>query len=216
MALSRRRHAGPTVPGWAALPLAWRDAELCVVDLETTGLDLDRDEVVAYGAVVVRAGRVVVGSALHGLVRPAVAPSAASVQVHGLRPADLAAAAEPHQAARRLAQALAGRVLVAHAAWVEVAFLRRLVRLDGGRFEGPTVDTAALARATGLVRGTEHEPPLEDLARTLGLPLHDRHDALGDALTTATLLLALVARLERRGPLTVRDLTELSRRHALR
>src|SRR5687768_4088207 len=36
----------------------WREAEFCVVDLETTGLDLRRDDVVSYGAVIVRQARI--------------------------------------------------------------------------------------------------------------------------------------------------------------
>ncbi|GAA4711491.1 hypothetical protein [Phytohabitans rumicis] len=47
----------------APLPTAnprtpWREAEFCVLDLETTGLDLRRDEIVAYGAAIVRPGPV--------------------------------------------------------------------------------------------------------------------------------------------------------------
>jgi DNA polymerase-3 subunit epsilon len=186
------------------------------VDLETTGLDLRRDEVVAYGAVVVRSARVVVGSAVEGLVRPLTDPSPDAVRVHGLRPADLADAPGPDEAARRLADALAGRVLVAHAAWVEVAFLGRILGLAGARLDGPVVDTGALARAAGVVRPADHEPELADLAAALGLPAHARHEAIGDALTTATVLLALVPRLARGADLTVRDLSTLSRRHALR
>ena len=49
---ARRR----AVPGWDSLDLPWRDAEFAVVDLELTGLDLKRDEIVSYGGVVVRRG----------------------------------------------------------------------------------------------------------------------------------------------------------------
>ena len=41
-----------------------------------------------------------------------------------------------------------------------------------------------------------------------------RGDALGDALTTAGVLLALATRLDRREPQTVRSLAALSRSHA--
>jgi len=213
--------APPTaaVPGWEMLGTPWRQARLCVVDLETTGLDLRRDEVVGYGAVHVRAGRIVAASAVEGLVRPADPEhrGSAAVAVHGLRPADLDGAPDALACADTLLAALRGSVLVAHAAWVETAFLSRLFALRGARLDGPVVDTAALARATGVVRsGDGAEPRLEALAVTLGVPVHPPHDALGDALTTAGVLLALLARLERDGVPTVADLTRLTRRHSYR
>ncbi len=212
--LPGRRHRGGTaVPGWEMLDRPWREAVLCVVDLETTGLHLRRDEVVAYGAVVVRDGRVVVGEAVEGLVRPSPTASTEAVTIHGLVPGRLAGAPTPHHAAEVLAATLTGRALVAHAAWVETAFLRPLLALAGARLDGPVIDTAALARATAVAPRGEGEPPLDGLAERLGLPGHARHDALGDALTTAEVLLALATRLDRREPQTIRSLAALTRSH---
>jgi DNA polymerase-3 subunit epsilon len=208
---------GRSLPGWDSLDLPWRDAELAVVDLELTGLDLRRDEIVSYGGVVVRAGRVVASSVVYGLVRPRRPVSAASIAVHALRPADLADAPGVEACVDALAELLTGRVLVAHAAWVERAFLGRAFAASGITLDGPVVDTAALARELGLApRGSSAEPILEDLARGLGLPVHTTHHAAGDALTTAVLLLGLVARLEGSQPQTVRSLAAVSQRRSLR
>ncbi|HET6533906.1 MAG TPA: 3'-5' exonuclease, partial [Actinoplanes sp.] len=70
----------------------WREAEFCVVDLETTGLDLRRDEIIAYGAVLVTQARIPCGRVTYGLVRPAGPVSIPALTVHGLRDADLAGA----------------------------------------------------------------------------------------------------------------------------
>jgi DNA polymerase-3 subunit epsilon len=112
--------------------------------------------------------------------------------------------------------ALAGRVLVAHAAWVERAFLDRVLRRRRYRIGRAVVDTAALLRACRLTDSAAGvEPNLETAAGRLGLPVHTPHHALGDAFTTAQLFLALATRLERPGrPLTVRDLCTISRHHA--
>lgn len=54
---------------------------------------------------------------------------------------------------------------------------------------------------------------LELLARRLAMPTFTPHHALGDAMTTAVLLLVLATRREaERGRLRTRDLVELSRR----
>lgn len=214
--LGRRLPApGRTVPGWAALDLPWREAEYVVVDLETTGLHLRRDDIVSYGAVPVRQGRVRVAERVYGLVRPRRELSESSIVVHGLRAVDLVQAPPPADCVDRLVGLLAGRVLVAHAAWVEQAFLTRAFAEHGARLEGPIVDTAALARqARVALAGSEAEPSLERLARGLRLPVHAPHHALGDALTTAGVFLALAHRLDRDEPQTVKSLQSISRRQS--
>ncbi|WP_327004470.1 3'-5' exonuclease [Dactylosporangium sp. NBC_01737] len=198
----------------------WREAEFCVVDVETTGLDLRRDDVISYGAVIVRQARIPCGQVVYRELRPTRPISVAAMTVHGLRSADLADAPPIGDVLDELIDLLAGRVLVAHAAWVERAFLDRALRPRGRRLGRTVIDTAALLRACRLADpGAGHEPNLEAAAKRLGLPVHTPHYALGDAFTTAQLLLALATRLERAAgdrppqPLTVGDLYALSRHH---
>jgi DNA polymerase III subunit epsilon len=205
----RRRRCGPPQ---AMLGRPWREAEFCVVDLETTGLDLRRDSIVSFGAVCVVGGRVQAGQAVYQVVRPEAQISVPAVRIHGLRPADLAGAPPAAAALPILAGLLDGRILVAHAAWIEQAFLSRALRPLGIRLAGPVIDTAALTRAAGLARGVPagQEPALEATAVTAGLQPHEPHNALGDALTTAELLLVLASRL---GAVTAADLAAISARH---
>jgi DNA polymerase-3 subunit epsilon len=184
------------------------------VDLETTGLDLRRDEAVSYGAVIVRHGRIPCGQVVYRQLRPSRPSSVGAMTVHGLRGADLADAPPIDDVLDELIDRLAGRAPVAHAAWVERAFLDRALRPRGRRLGRMVIDTAALLRAGRLVdAGAGHEPNLEAAAQRLALPVHTPHHALGDAFTTAQLLLALATRLERGtvGPLTIGELYVLSR-----
>lgn len=198
------------------LAVPWRQVEYCVVDVETTGLDLRRDEVISFGSVLVRAGRLCVGTATYLPIRPSRPISVPAMTVHHLRRQDLEAAPPIGEAADAIREQLDGRVLVAHAAWIEQAFLRAAIP-GVRRRRAPLVDTAALLRATGLATaGTGHEPDLESAATSLGLCVHAPHHALGDALTTGEVFLATVSRLERRdASLTARELVEVSRRHSL-
>ena len=54
------------------------------------------------------------------------------------------------------------------------------------------------------------EPDLEWLAGDLGLPVVNPHHALGDAITTAEVFLALASRLGRLGFRTARDFVDLT------
>jgi DNA polymerase-3 subunit epsilon len=190
----------------------WRSARFLVVDLETTGLSARRAEIIAFGAVPVDDGRVRVGGALHGLVRPTRPPEADTVRIHGLRPADLVAAPPAEEALRPLFAALQGRIPVAQAAWFDAAFLRRHEpwwrRLKPLRRRW--VDTVTLGRLLAAERGEEAPKPLSlpALAAWLGVPPGPSHDALGDALTTAQAFVALATLLDGVRPQTTRSLLD--------
>ncbi|MGH9019960.1 MAG: 3'-5' exonuclease [Acidimicrobiales bacterium] len=191
----------------------WRLARFVVVDLELSGLRVKEDEIISFAAVPVDAGRVIAGGAVTGLCRPTRPLPGPSVVVHGLRTADLDDAPELVEALEPLMAAMIGRVLVAHQAWVERAFLGRAFERLGARFRGPVIDTYQLARLRER-RDQRREPPrdLTELAASLGLPAHRPHVALGDALTTAQVFVALCTHLEAQGRESVASLANARRR----
>jgi DNA polymerase-3 subunit epsilon len=193
--------------------LPWREARFCVIDIETTGLELDRDDIISVGVAEVVQARIT-SRFLYEVARPSRPISEAAMCLHALTADELAAAPPIAQVLPRLRAHVAGSVIVAHAAWVERAFLNRALRPLGERVPDRLVDTAALARHLGLVPPGTHEPSLEALARQLGLPVHTPHHALGDAVTTAEVLLVEATTIERRGGVaTVDELLTLSARH---
>ena len=186
----------------------WRLAHFCVVDLELSGLDPDHDEIISFAAVPIDAGRVVAGNALYGLCRNTRPLPEESILVHGIRTVDLDDAAPLDEAIRPLATIMTGRILVAHAAWIERSFLAPVLRRQGTRLRRPIIDTRDLGQLLALERGGPSAPAsLTGLARSLGLPVHRPHHALGDALTTAQVFIALATHLDGLAPQTVRSLS---------
>ena len=216
----RRAPAHPAAAAYQAAPSTparrpWREGRYCVVDLELTGLDPRRDEIVSFGAVPIDDGRVSAEQAVYGLVRPAGPLSPQSVLIHGLRAPDLAGAPEAADALPALLQAMTGRVLVAHVARVERAFLARALRSFGVSLRGPVIDSALvaqvwLAERDGAAR--TRSPSLGELAAALGLPEHRPHHALGDALTTAQVFIAAATLLDGRRGETVGSLARAEER----
>ena len=190
----------------------WRAASWAVVDLETTGLDPATDEIIAIGVVPVDGGRARPGAALYRVVRPVRPPTAQSIRIHGIRPADLESAPPLGAILDELLAALTGRLLVAHAAFVERGFLEPALAAHGVPLRGDIADTRALGRAwlSEVDHGTVAPLlGLTELATRLGLPAHRPHHALGDALTTAQVFLALATHLEHRGRLAVKTVLQL-------
>jgi len=191
----------------------WRLAHFCVVDLELSGLDPVHDEIISFAAVPIDAGRVVTGNAVYGLCRNTRPLPEESVLVHGIRTVDLADAPPLDESIQPLIAIMAGRVMVAHAAWIERSFLTPVLRRQGVRLRPPVIDTRDLGELLALEQGVPFTgSSLSDLARSLGLPVHRPHHALGDALTTAQAFIALATHLERFAPQTVRSLAVAKRR----
>ena len=193
---------------------SWRQARLLCVDVELTGLDPGSDQVIAFGAVPIEGGRILASGAIESMVKPSGGRRGGSVEIHGILPHDLDAAPEPDEALAPLADAIRGCTPIAHAAWVERAFLGPALRQAGGRLPRGIIDTSMLWRLLSVVRDG-HDPgykPLATLTAALGLPSHRPHQALGDALTTAQVFLALATQLERRGYGSLGSLVHANRR----
>ena len=191
---------------------SWREAGWCALDLEMTGLDPRRDDIIAVGAVPIDEGRIVLGGGMYTLVRSDTRSKLGAVLLHKLRVPDLADAPPLEEAIDRVLEQLAGRVPVFHTAAVETAFLRR--QFARRRLRVPVAaDTEALGRLWLSHRyGAAPEGiSLGRLAAVLGQPAETPHHALGDALTTAKAFIALASLLDTLTPQTVGSLVAASR-----
>jgi DNA polymerase-3 subunit epsilon len=175
-----------------------------VLDTETTGMSP------AQGHALVEVARVrledgAITETWSSLVRPGrpVPPDASAV--HGITDAMVADAPAPAEAGRVLREGCGSAPLALHNAPFDLPFLAVMLNRAGlPPLWNPVVDTLGLAR--GLFGPGSNS--LGALAARLGLPRETAHRALGDALTTARLLLALAGRWEsERG---VRSLAELA------
>lgn len=179
---------------------------LLAVDLETTGLSPARDQVLAVGWVPVDGLRIDLSGGRRHVVRRDDPGDA--VTVHGLTHDDLEEGRPLAEVLAELRRALAGRVLLAHHAPFELAFLDAAHRSVGERAVlPPAVCTLELQRRL-LSRHGEVRPGDLRLWRARerhGLPVTAAHDALGDALACAELYLAQTAELIASGPLSLRD-----------
>ena len=150
------------------LTTPWREARYAVVDLETTGLDPRRDEIVSFASIPIEDARVIVGGTRTTVVRPTRMPEAETIRIHGLRPADLADAPALPDVLDLMLESLTGRVLVAHVAWVERGFLAAALKINSDleRMGDLAVNIAersiSLARAV-LVRPLIDVPHMADL-----------------------------------------------------
>jgi DNA polymerase-3 subunit epsilon len=184
-----------------------------VFDTETTGLDTARDEIVQIGAVRVMANRIVRGETCETLVNPGRSIPPGSSRIHGITDDMIAAAPDPVTALRRFHDFARDAVLVAHNAPFDLAFLKRHEPELGLVFDNPVLDTVLLS---AVVYGQTETHTLDAIADRLSVHIDGaaRHTAVGDAITTAQVLVRLLPILEAQGIRTFGDVTTAMRRHA--
>lgn len=207
LARARRRSALPLQRRLLheALPLPGArvaDLELVALDFETTGLDAQRDHIVAAGWVLVRGDRIVMATAREIRVRNGNAEGVGqSAVIHGILDSDLTDAESVESLVELLLPELAGRPIIAHGAPIERAFLAALLRRMGGvPMPNQFIDTLGLERrllegAGGRVRELHGDLTLDACRARRGLPDHQQHSAGADSIAAAELFLAQVAEL---------------------
>jgi DNA polymerase III subunit epsilon len=208
--------ARPNAPERRSRRGDWRSGELVALDFETTGLDLDRDEVISFGLIPVLGGRIDLSGQLYQEVAPGVEPSRSSIPIHHLRAQDLATAPAMQDVADAFRGALSGRFILAWAAEVEIAFLRKV--FGGGKraWRRRTIDVRTLIMAVERPSGDAGRWPgyyaLSTAATRFGVPVEQTHHALDDAFMTAELFLVAANALEARGRGSIRDLLRITAR----
>jgi len=173
------------------------DAELVCLDIETTGLDPATVDMLSVGWVLIRNGRVDLSTAESHVVKPTGREMGDSPTIHGLTDSVVDQGISPQEAMERVIDVLTGRVLVVHHAGLDKKLLDRLCREQfGDRLLVPVIDTLALEnRHKSRHHHLEDTRSLRlpDLREHYNLPWYRGHDCLGDAISTAELLIAMVA-----------------------
>jgi ATP-dependent DNA helicase DinG len=158
--------------------------EYAALDLETTGLDPERDRVIEVGAVAFTASGDVRGR-LELLADPGRAIPETVRRLTGITPALLAGAPAAPRALAELASFIRGRQPVGHGARLDVDFLAAAGLWPQGE---EILDTLDVARILLPAAGSHSLPAL---ASELGLQQARPHRALDDADATRQLLLRL-------------------------
>ncbi|MCF5706896.1 3'-5' exonuclease [Pseudomonas syringae] len=195
-----QRYYRSGVPG-ADTPLG--EVELLAMDLETTGLNAESDNIVSIGIMPFTLKRIQCGKALYWVIKPPSELSSESVVFHHITHADIHGAPQLSEVMGQLLAAMAGKVMVVHYRSIERHFLDRALRRQIGEgLQFPVIDTMQLEarlhrKARGWIDRLLRRQPvsirLADSRARYHLPQYHAHHALTDALATAELLHAQIA-----------------------
>jgi len=171
---------------------------LISVDLEMTGLDARKNQIIAIGWTHVDQGRIRFASNRHLLIsaEQSVGHTAA---IHELMDNDVARGMPLEAGLEALFEAARGRVWLFHHASLDVSFLQRAcVSWAGVTMPFMVLDTMQMELANRKRRNlpVHHgDLRLNKLCANYNLPVRTAHNALIDASATAELLLAIAGKM---------------------
>ncbi|MDO9227586.1 MAG: 3'-5' exonuclease [Pseudomonadota bacterium] len=187
---------------WKALPAPDLNAphaasRYVVVDVETSGLNLVKDRLIAIGAVAVLGGRQIqLADSMEIILQQRRVSGHDNILIHGIGGTAQSEGIPPVDALLTFLEYLGKSPLVAfHVAFDQTMIDRALKTFLGLKFKHSWADLAYIAPALYPELARSHRS-LDQWMSRFGLGNYARHSALADALSTAELMLALRERMD--------------------
>lgn len=174
-----------------------RQQRWVVVDLETSGLNMNRDQVLSIGAVVIEDGAIDLSQQFERTLLRTDHKLSPAVLIHGLAPSEIAAGSEPVKALLDFMEFVGDSPLLAfHAPFDQHMLGRALKESLDYRLEHHFLDVAEMAPLL-FPQANLRKAGLDDWTQFFGLHAEERHNASADALVTAELALILFSHARR-------------------
>lgn len=170
-----------------------------VVDVETTGLSLANDHLIAIGAVAIHAGRIALADSFEAVLRQEVASGKENILVHGIGGGEQRTGFPPEEALLGFLDYLGGAPLIAYHVAFDATMLRKAFRrFLGIEFEHTWADLAYVMPDLYPEQRQKYHA-LDDWLKHFAIGNDARHNALSDALATAQLGLVALRTARARG-----------------
>jgi DNA polymerase-3 subunit epsilon len=189
---------------------AIRQQSFVVLDTETTGLDLQKDNIISIGAVRVIDNSINIADSLSIIVKNQQAQIPSAVTIHGL----VQIASKGQDVVESITQLLAyigSDIIVGHHAAFDIAMINKMSQqLGGGTLKNPVLDTAFLAKRLDHVSDPhsldKREYTLDKLCTRYNVVPKARHTADGDAYITAMIFMKELHQFSKKGINTIGQL----------
>ncbi|KRE54174.1 3'-5' exonuclease [Paenibacillus sp. Soil522] len=189
-----------------------RELEVVVFDLETTGFyPTNGDEIISFGAVLLRGGELVESESFYSLVNPKRKIPKAIIELTGITNEMVEDAPDLMQVLHDFMEFVGRRLLIAHASGHDKQFLNAaLWRTSKINLNHRVLDTMMVAK---WLEPNLAGYSLDELLESCCIPITERHHALQDSIMTAKLWQNYLARILERNITTLGDLYAYLSKH---
>lgn len=203
---------------WRQLPnidlaIPFAEARYVVVDVESTGLDLINDRLIAIGAVAVEGGRIDLAQSFEVVLQQNTVSSRENILIHGIGGEAQRDGLEPTAALLDFLEFLGKSPLVAfHVTFDQTMISKTLKGHLGLALRHPWMDLAYVMPALMPAFANRYRA-LDDWSGHFRIDNFARHSALADAVATAQLLLAALPLAEKKRVIHYKALQDLEQAH---
>ncbi len=184
---------------------------MVVVDVETSGLSLSNDYLLAIGAIGIQAGRIAVADSFDVLLRQEASSDKANILIHGISGTAQRSGLAPAEALLAFLEYLDGAPLLAFHVTFDETMLRKACRkFLGIEFRHAWVDLANLLPEL-FPDCAKKCHTLDDWLKRSNIVNDARHNAQADALATAQLGLMALHSAQNKGINNFKSLQEMER-----
>ena len=171
-----------------------KEGRFRVIDLETTGLNLQEDEIIAFASIPMHGSRITVYESYYTLVKPKKY-KLETMKFHGLGMGDLMGALLFEEVSTTILHALQG-VIVGHSIESDHGFLKKHFKRIGTRLKIERLDIAFIEEWLGREsRKKNRDLSLDSIMSGYGLKNSYRHNAMADAFCAAQIFQMQMKRL---------------------
>ncbi|MFO7724498.1 MAG: 3'-5' exonuclease [Oceanipulchritudo sp.] len=194
----------------ASLETNWENSRFLCVDLESTGLDPQRDSIVSLAGIALRAGEIHLWDRISEILP--VAYNTSSVTVHGITREESVDGLDEPSALAAFLDWIADGVIVGHHIQHDLTLLNSALRRHfSTELRNAALDTMesflALSKAGGFAsRPAPEGYSLDALCNYFDIVPHDRHTAWGDAFLAAQIQLRILKEAGKIGQWNLKDL----------
>ena len=201
---------------WKALPretlsVPVAETRYVVVDVETSGLNLQEDKLISIGAVGVVNGKIALGDSFYVVLQQQEASKKTNILLHGIGTSEQLKGAPPADALLDFLDFLGKDPLIAfHVMFDETMIKRALREYLGFNLKHPWIDLAYVMPSLNPPLAHRYRA-LDDWIGHFGIRIDARHNALADALATAQLFQIAIAQASMKEILNFSGLYDLER-----
>ena len=182
-----------------------------VMDVETTGLSLTRDHLIAIGAVAVKEGRIDLDDSFEVVLQQETSSTKDNILIHGIGGSAQTGGIDPAEALLQFLEYLGQDPLIAfHVTFDETMTRRAMKKVLGLNFRHTWLDLAYLAPALHPELARKYRA-LDDWVEHFQIRNFARHNALADSLATAQLFLITMETARKKNIENLKGLIELEK-----
>lgn len=183
-------------------------SRLIVLDLETTGLNPAKDQMIAIGAVAINNNAIPLDDQFDLILRRPELDIRKTVLIHGIGPEALTDGHETEDALLHLLDWMNGDPILAYHSAFDQKFLEKTLRAELGYGENHIWLDVAELMPVFFPRANSQGKGLDNWADTFGLHASARHHAAADAMVTAELTLIALNKAAQQGIHTLAELND--------